>query len=96
VATLRLDGSAPPLFDHVCALIRAGLDLFSATECRNFIRHSGYRVTTALGGNTSAMQLSLFESDSYSDILSALRQGFPQGRRLDYSQSWPGRTSTNA
>ena len=34
----------PRTFDHVCALIAAALDLFTATECRNFIRHCGYRV----------------------------------------------------
>lgn len=43
-----LRAARPRSFDHVCALIRAALDLFSPTECRNFIRHCGYRVTTAL------------------------------------------------
>jgi hypothetical protein len=29
-------------------LIAAALGLFTNTECRNFVRHCGYRVTTAL------------------------------------------------
>jgi transposase len=43
-----LRAARPRSFDHVCALIRAALDLFSPTECRNFVRHCGYRVATAL------------------------------------------------
>ena len=38
----------PRTFDHVCALIAAALDLFTADECRNFVRHCGYRVATSL------------------------------------------------
>ena len=35
-------------FDHVCDLIAVALGLFTPTECRNFVRHCGYRVSTAL------------------------------------------------
>jgi len=38
----------PRTFDHVCDLIAVALGLFTPTECRNFIRHCGYRVSTAL------------------------------------------------
>ena len=38
----------PRTFDQVCDLIKVALDLFTPTECRNFIRHCGYRVPTAL------------------------------------------------
>jgi len=38
----------PRTFDHVCDLIALALDLFTPTECRNFIRHCGYRASTAL------------------------------------------------
>ena len=38
----------PRTFDQVCALIAAALDLFTPTECRNFVRHAGYRVATGL------------------------------------------------
>jgi transposase len=43
-----LRAARPRSFDHVCGLIAVALDLFTPTECRNFIRHCGYRVTTAL------------------------------------------------
>jgi transposase len=43
-----LRAARPRTFDHVCDLIAAALQLFSARECRNFVRHCGYRVTTAL------------------------------------------------
>jgi transposase len=43
-----LRAARPRSFDHVCALIRAALALFSPTVCRNFVRHCGYRVATAL------------------------------------------------
>ena len=39
-----LRAARPRTFDHVCALIAAALRLFTATECRNFVRHCGYRV----------------------------------------------------
>ena len=38
----------PRTFDHVCDLIAVALGLFTPTECRNFVRHCGYRVSTAL------------------------------------------------
>jgi transposase len=38
----------PRTFDHVCDLIATALGLFTPTECRNFIRHCGYRLATAL------------------------------------------------
>ena len=38
----------PRTFDHVCELTAIALGLFTSTECRNFIRHCGYRVSTAL------------------------------------------------
>jgi transposase len=43
-----LRAARPRSFDHVCALIAAALNLFTATECRHFARHCGYRVTTGL------------------------------------------------
>jgi transposase len=43
-----LRAARPRTFDEVCALIAAALKLFTPTECRNFVRHCGYRVTTAL------------------------------------------------
>ena len=33
----------PRTFDHVCDLIAVALGLFTPTECRNFVRHCGYR-----------------------------------------------------
>ena len=38
----------PRTFDEVCDLIAVALGLFTPAECRNFIRHCGYRVSTAL------------------------------------------------
>ena len=43
-----LRAARPRTFDHVCALIAAALELFTPTECRNFVRHCGYFVATAL------------------------------------------------
>ena len=43
-----LRAARPRSFDQVCALIAAALELFTAKECRNFIRHCGYRPPTAL------------------------------------------------
>jgi transposase len=43
-----LRAARPRTFDHVCALIASALGLFTATECRNYMRHCGYRVSTAL------------------------------------------------
>ena len=52
-ARLRQTEGVPPRgpprsFDQVCALIATALKLFTLAECRNFIRHCGYRVATAL------------------------------------------------
>jgi hypothetical protein len=38
----------PRTFDQVCDLIAAALGLFTPKECRNFVRHCGYRVATTL------------------------------------------------
>jgi transposase len=38
----------PRTFDQVVELVRRALPLFSPTECRNFIRHCGYRFATSL------------------------------------------------
>lgn len=38
----------PRSFDDVCDLIGVALDLFTPAECRNFVRHCGYRTSTAL------------------------------------------------
>ena len=43
-----LRAALPRTFDHVFALIAAALELFTPTECRNFVRHCGYLVATAL------------------------------------------------
>ena len=43
-----LRAARPRTFDQVCALIAAALDLFTVDECRNFVRHCGYRVATPL------------------------------------------------
>ena len=43
-----LRAARPRSFDHVCALLAAALDLFTAPECRNFVRHCGYRVAVSL------------------------------------------------
>ena len=41
-----LRAARPRTFDHVNALVAAALDLFTPTECRNYVRHCGYRVAT--------------------------------------------------
>jgi transposase len=43
-----LRAARPRTFDHVCTLIAAALGLFTVTECRNFVRHCGYRLATTL------------------------------------------------
>jgi transposase len=43
-----LRAARPRSFDHVCALIAAALPRFTPAECRNFLRHCGYRVAAAL------------------------------------------------
>lgn len=43
-----LRAARPRLFDHVVALVAAALELFTPDECRNYVRHSGYRLTAQL------------------------------------------------
>jgi len=43
-----LRAARPRTFEQVCTLIAAALDLFTANECRNFVRHCGYRVATQI------------------------------------------------
>jgi transposase len=43
-----LRAARPRTFDHVCELMAAAIGLFTPTECANYVRHSGYCVTTAL------------------------------------------------
>jgi len=43
-----LRAARPRSFDHVLALVALALDLFAPDECRNYIRHSGYRLTVPL------------------------------------------------
>jgi transposase len=38
----------PRSFDHVNALVATALGLFTSTECRNYVRHCGYRVATSI------------------------------------------------
>jgi transposase len=38
----------PRPFDHVSALTAAALALFTPAECRNYVRHCGYRFTVQL------------------------------------------------
>ena len=43
-----LRAARPRTFDHVTALVAAALALFTPTECRNYVRHCGYRLTVQL------------------------------------------------
>jgi len=43
-ACVRL--ARPRTFDQICALVAATLPRFMPDECRNFVRHSGYRFAT--------------------------------------------------
>ena len=43
-----LRAARPRSFDQVVKLVAIALDLFSPAECLNFVRHCGYRVSTAL------------------------------------------------
>ena len=43
-----LRAARPRSFDQVVELVAIALELFSPSECRNFVQHSGYRVSTAL------------------------------------------------
>jgi transposase len=44
-----LRAARPRSFDHVTALIAVALRLFTPAECRNYVRHCGYRVAVPLG-----------------------------------------------
>ena len=41
-----LRAARPRRFDQVSALVATALGLFSPTECRNYVRHCGYRLAT--------------------------------------------------
>ena len=43
-----LRAARPRTFDQVTALVAAALALYTPTECRNYIRHSSYRLTVQL------------------------------------------------
>ena len=43
-----LRAARPRGFDRVCELTAAAIALFPPAECANYIRHSGYRIATAL------------------------------------------------
>lgn len=43
-----LRAARPRTFDHVTALTAAALALFTPAECRNYVRHCGYRLTVQL------------------------------------------------
>ncbi len=43
-----LRAARPRSFDRVCELIAAAIKLFTAIECANDMRHSGYRIATTL------------------------------------------------
>src|SRR5205085_7094389 len=43
-----LRAARPRSFDQVVAYVAAALPLFTPEECRNYIRHCGYRVTVQL------------------------------------------------
>ena len=42
-----LRAARPRSFEQVCGLIATALGFFSPDECRNYVRHCGYRVPTA-------------------------------------------------
>ena len=43
-----LRAARPRTFDQVSALVAAALELFTPGECRNYVRHCGYRVAVQL------------------------------------------------
>ena len=43
-----LRAARPRTFDHVTALTAAALVLFTPAECRNYVRHCGYRLAVQL------------------------------------------------
>lgn len=42
-----LRAARPRTFDHVCTLIQTALALYLPAECRNYVEHCGYRITTS-------------------------------------------------
>jgi transposase len=42
-----LRAARPRSYEQVCTLIAIALDLFTAEECANYVRHCGYRVATS-------------------------------------------------
>jgi len=43
-----LRAARPRTFDQVVALVAVAVDLFNPDECRNYIRHSGYRLAVQI------------------------------------------------
>ena len=43
-----LRAARPRTFDQVLALVAAALELFTPDECRNYIRHCGYRLAVQI------------------------------------------------
>lgn len=43
-----LRAARPRTFDHVLTLVAAALEFFTPEECRNYIRHCGYRLAVQL------------------------------------------------
>jgi len=43
-----LRAARPRTFDQVLALVAAAIDLYTPDECRNYIRHSGYRLAVQI------------------------------------------------
>jgi hypothetical protein len=43
-----LRAARPRTFDHVTALTATALALFTSAECRNYVRHCGYRLAVQL------------------------------------------------
>jgi transposase len=43
-----LRAARPRTFDEVTALVAAALALFTPAECRNYVRHCGYRLAVQL------------------------------------------------
>jgi len=43
-----LRAARPRSFDHVLALVATALGLFTPSECRNYVRNCGYRVSTTI------------------------------------------------
>ena len=43
-----LRAARPRTYEHVIALTAAALALFTPTECRNYVRHCGYRLAVQL------------------------------------------------